>query len=148
MNIVQVEEKTISGLSVRTKNSDEMNPKTSKIGALYQWFDDSVVVDYKNGSRAYGMYFGYDSGSSGEFTVLAGTDNVESSTEKLESVSIPKGNYMVFDGKGEVPQMVIDTWASIWEYFENEVSEYKRAYTTDFEYYRGPGQVEIYIAIQ
>jgi predicted transcriptional regulator YdeE len=148
MTIVRLEEIQIIGISVRTINADEMNPETSKIGKLYQRFDQNVTVNYKDGARVYGVYFNYESGASGEFSVLAGSDRIESNKEKLEMVTIPAGKYMVFEGKGDVPRVVFETWEKIWDYFSNDSTLHKRAYTTDFEHYRSPEEVDIYIAIQ
>jgi predicted transcriptional regulator YdeE len=148
MNIVQVADKQIRGVSVRTKNADEMNPETSRIGQLYQRFDENVTVNYRDGARVYGVYFDYESDASGEFSVLAGADRVESSKVALETVTVPAGSYMVFEGKGQMPAVVLDTWAAIWNYFADPGGPYKRAYTVDFEHYKGPEQVDIYVAIQ
>jgi len=44
-------------------------------------------------------------------------------------------------------QAIIETWGEIWEYFSNENSQYKRAYKTDFEYYKDQNEIEIYISV-
>ena len=147
MDIVQIEEKIIRGISVRTKNSDEMNPETAKIGQLYHKFDQDITVNYKEGARVYGVYYGYESDETGEFTVLAGSDRAESEKVPLEQVTIPAGKYLVFSGRGEMPQVVIDAWGQIWEYFSGSDTPHKRAFTTDFENYKSPNEVEVYIAI-
>jgi predicted transcriptional regulator YdeE len=46
-----------------------------------------------------------------------------------------------------MPQTLIQTWIAIWDYFAKD-SEYKRAYTTDFELYRGGDAVDIHIAVK
>ena len=150
MRVEEIEEKTIYGISTRTKNTDEMNPQTAKIGALWQKFDNTVDVDYKGGERVYGVYFNYESDANGEFDVLAG---YETPNEKLESVKIEKGKYLVFgkvftENSDEARvQAIIETWGKIWEYFSNEKSQYKRAYKTDVEYYKNQYEIEIYISI-
>lgn len=148
MYIKDIEEKTIIGLTARTKNEDEMNPSTSKIVSLWQKFDNNVTVDYQHGNRVYGLYFDYESDATGEFTVLAGTDqvNVQSSIP-LESKTIQSGKYLVFEGTGDMPRVVIETWDKIWEYFSKEDCTHSRLYTTDFEYYVSPSEIKIYIAI-
>lgn len=79
--------------------------------------------------------------------MLAGTDNIESSKVELEEITIPSGQYMILEGKGEMPQAVIETSGKIWEYFTDEDSKEKRAYTTDFEHYKNQDEVAIHIAI-
>ena len=152
MNVITIAEKTIQGMSTRTRNSNEMNPETAKIAALYEDFYKNIVVDYQQGARVYGVYFDYESDASGMFSVLAGADRIKSSTIELQQVKIKAGDYLVFKGEGEMPQAVIDTWMKIWEFFsegntENN-TEYKRAYVTDFELYKSETQVEIHIGIE
>jgi len=148
MEIELIEEKKIKGLKIRTANEFEMNPATGKIAGLWQKFDDKVDVDYRNGNRVYGVYFNYESDASGEFTVLAGTDQLNAdSDEILETVVIPSGKYLVFHALGEMPEIVINTWGEIWEYFSQENTEYKRLYTTDFEYYINQNEIKVCIAV-
>lgn len=150
MKVVQVKEKIIYGISTRTTNSNEMSPKTAKIGALWQKFDNLIEVDYKNGQRVYGVYYDYESDTNGEFNVLAGYDVLNN---KLELIKVEKGSYLVFnktfndnDNSARI-QAIIETWTKVWEYFSNEDSQYKRKYKTDFEFYKEKNEIEIYISI-
>jgi len=150
MKIEIIDEKQIFGISVRTTNANEMKPETAKIGKTWQKFDSEVSVNYQGGERVYGVYYNYESDANGEFTVLAGT---EKSNSSLEKITIPKGKYLVFEGKASTSddkarvQAVIDTWGKIWSYFTNGSSEHKRAYKTDFEYYKNQTEISIYISI-
>ncbi len=148
MKIVQIDEKLINGMSLRTTNENEMNPEKAQIATLWKNFDDKVTVDYKNGKRVYGIYYNYESDENGEFTVLAGTDQIKNPDEKLENIKILPGKYLVFEAKGEIPQVVIDTWGKIWRYFSDEKAEFQRSYTTDFEYYKNQNEIEICIAVK
>ncbi len=126
-----------------------MNPDTSRIGALHHQFDAAVPVNYKNGARVYALYYNYESDHAGEFSVLAGSDQIDKPiAEQLETVLIPAGSYMVFEATGEVPKVVIETWSKIWEYFSRAETQYQRSYTTDFEYYKSQTEIEIYIAVK
>lgn len=147
MKTISIPEKNIKGISIRTQNANEMNPETAKIASLYERFDKNIVVNYKNGAHVYGIYYDYESDANGMFSVLAGSDQIESSKENLEGVTIKAGNYLVFEGKGEMPQAVIDTWVKIWTFFADEQTEYKRAYKTDFELYQSESLVQIHIGI-
>ncbi len=153
MHVVQLDRKTLIGMSTRTTNQNEMNPETAKIGALWQSFDKDVSVDYKNGERVYGVYTNYASDMNGEFTVFAAYDGKVSDNNKLKEVTIEAGKYLCFeaiaqteDDAGRV-QAIIKTWGRVWQYFSDK-PEYQRAYTTDFEFYNGPAKIEIYIAIK
>lgn len=151
MRVEEIKARLIYGISTRTKNADEMNPQTSKIGTIWQKFDSSVQVDYKNGQRVYGVYYNFESDVNGEFDVLAG---YEISSDKLDTVKIEKGKYLVFSKTFEQTddntrvQAIIETWGKVWGYFSNESTEYKRSYKTDFEYYKGQNEIEIYISIK
>ncbi len=148
MQEVTLASKTIYGLSTRTKNSAEFDPKTAKIGALHQRFDANVTVNYKEGARVYAIYYDFESDSSGEYTILAGADTVASSRCDLEEVTIQAGKYLCFKGKGPVPKVIFETWQKVWDYFDDPEKEKMRAYTTDFEYYLNGEEIEIYISIR
>lgn len=150
MKTIEIEEKVIYGISVRTNNTNEMNPETAKIGKTWQKFDKEVPVDYQNGERVYGVYYHYESDAMGDFDVLAGCEKKD---DALEKVVIKKGKYLVFEAKAKTAdddsriQAVIETWGAVWQYFSDENSEYKRAYNTNFEYYKSPTDIDIYISI-
>ena len=94
MRIEEVEEKLIYGISTRTKNANEINPETAKIGAIWQKFDSTVEVNYKDGEKVYGVYFNFESDVNGEFDVLAWYETLN---DKLDTVKIQKGKYLVFN---------------------------------------------------
>jgi len=151
MRIEEIEAKTIYGISTRTKNLNEMNPETAKIGAIWQKFDSTVEVSYKDGERVYGVYYNYESDANGEFNVMAGYAKVN---DELDMVKIEKGRYLVFNKVFEPTdestriQAIIETWGKIWDFFSNENSQYKRIYKTDFEFYKNQNEIEIYISIE
>lgn len=148
MALRKVSEKVIRGISVRTNNAAEFGPN-GKIPALWQSFDESVPVDYQNGERVYGVYYNYESDHNGMFNVLAGFDGQSNSTQtNIENVVIPEGQYLVFTQTGDMPQIAIDAWTQVWEYFTNESTEYERCFSTDFEYYPNEKTIEVHIAVQ
>ncbi len=148
MKIEIVEGKTITGLTVRTTNEKEMN-LAGQIPQLWQTFDNTVEVDYQNGNRVYGVYYDYESDATGEFNVLAGTDQTDcNSTAALQTIKIQSGKYLVFHAKGAMPQIVMETWGKVWTYFSNEDCEFSRLYTTDFEYYVFDDEIKVYIAVE
>jgi predicted transcriptional regulator YdeE len=148
MKLVEVEEKIIRGLSVRTTNTNEMNPSTGRIGPLWKAFDDQVEVDYKNGNRVYGVYFDYQSDEKEAYSVLAGTDQLDAnSSTELQTITIQKGKYLMFAAQGDIPQIIVTTWGSVWDYFSKPDAGYTRLYTTDFEYYVNQNAIELFIAV-
>ena len=149
MKLIQVDKKSISGISVRTKNADEMQPQTSKIGGLWHQFYQEIAPTLQERATILGVYYNYASDASGEYSVMAGSDQVADSRNNfLENVAIQPGKYLVFKETGEMPQVVISTWSKIWDYFSADTADYQRAYTTDFELYKSQNEIEIYIAVK
>jgi predicted transcriptional regulator YdeE len=62
-------------------------------------------------------------------------------------VDIPPGQYLVFRCSGPLPGPVIEGWRAVWAFFERP-DALRRAYTVDFEAYREPERVEIWIAVR
>ena len=152
MKIIDVQQQTVQGISVRTKNSDEMNPKTGKIGGLWGNFSKSFGPHMSNDDQVYGVYCAYESDHNGEFNVLAGMKNVSDEAQKslaepLETVTLEAGRYAVFSGTGAMPQEVVEVWQEIWQHFNAPDCPHKRQYKTDFEHYTSRESVDIYIGI-
>jgi len=149
MEQVYFEEKRLLGLSERTNNANETQPETAKIAGLHQSFAQQIKVNYANGASLYGVYYNYESDYTGDFSILVGTEKetVRTSTP-LEGVTLPSGDYLRFSKEGEMPQMVIDAWGEIWQYFSDPDCPHQRAYTVDFEHYTSDKKVDIYIAIK
>ena len=148
MQKVQVKNKTIIGLKVRTKNEDEMNSNTQKIAPLWQNFFENIMPTLgETPPPLYGVYSNYESDVHGAFDVLVGAESVELSDAR-ETVVLEEGTYLCFKAKGELPQAVIETWGEIWNYFTDENCQEKRVYGTDFEKYISQDEAEIYIGIE
>lgn len=154
MEAVEIEQKLLYGIKERTKNSNEMNPKSSKIAPLWKKFDTKVDVDYINGQRVYGVYTNYESDFKGEFDVYAAYDGEDVESADLEQINIKAGRYLLFKeyalGTDESARVeaVLKAWGRVWEYFSEDNAQYKRAYNTDFEFYKDATTVELYISIK
>ena len=143
---VELQTKTVTGLQIRTKNVDEMNPETQQIAPLWGRFYSEVLPTLSEGATVYGVYHNYESDAQGAFDVLVGADSLEV-TDEMKPVELQAGKYLMFSVKGELPQAIIDTWMQIWAYFEDPSIDEKRAYDTDFELYKSEDEVEIYIGV-
>lgn len=66
---------------------------------------------------------------------------------RQQAVKINSGNYLVFQGKGQMPQIVIETWKHIWDYFTVD-RPYQRCFRTDFEEYKNGDEVAIFIGVR
>lgn len=147
MKIKHVEKLYISGLGTRTNNANELAGENPKIPQLWEDYDQKNILgatfDKVNNMSMYGVYNEYESDENGDFTVTIG---VEVSKPK-KAIVIENQRYLVFEKKGELPEIVLEVWAEIWEYFGTE-PEYERAFKIDFEKYSKENFVEIYISVK
>lgn len=134
---------TVTGLMVRTKNSDEFNPETAKLPNLWQQF---YSINPAPNTTILGVYSDYESNANGFYNVTVGTTH-DNQNAQLSTIKINSGNYLIFQGKGPMPSTVIETWKRVWDYF-TEASPYQRCFMTDFEAYNHVDEVEIYIGIK
>jgi len=136
----------VSGLTVRTTNREENDPATARIGALWNRFFGEQTYGSTphrtSDTRIFSVYSAYESDAHGAFDVTAGV----AVAEGPNSIAIEAGDYLVFTGRGEMPQMVIATWQRIWQYFEAH-PQIARRYRSDFEAYEGPDAVAIHIGV-
>ncbi|KTD14204.1 GyrI-like domain-containing protein [Legionella hackeliae] len=148
--LIKIEGFIVSGIHVRTKNSDELNPKTAKLPQLWQRFHTeniANVVQNDPDSQQFGVYSDYESDVSGAYTLTAGvkTDNV-TRIPGCTSIYIEPGNYLLFQNHGSMPQAIIELWQGIWRYFSFE-SRFVRRYLTDFEVYKNSEECAVYIGV-
>ncbi|MBN9229151.1 MULTISPECIES: GyrI-like domain-containing protein [Legionella] len=145
--LTQIQEFTVAGMSVRTKNEEEFNPQTARLPHLWEQFLHSKIRA-QHDSPVYGVYHHYGSDSSGYYTVTAGIEIAsESKAKHLDRVTINAGNYLVFEAIGPNPSAIINAWQTIWSYF-NKKPKYERTYLTDFELYKTPHESAVYIGIK
>jgi predicted transcriptional regulator YdeE len=139
----------VVGFSTRTKNEDESNPSTAKIGQLWDIFYSQAASKLGADSLAYGVYCNYETDHSGMFDVFACSDSKAlQELSGTRDLSIEPGQYLTFSATGKMPQAVIDLWAEVWNHFSADNCEHTRAYTTDFECYKSANEVEISISIK
>lgn len=148
--LVHLDGFTVAGLQVRTINSDEFNSKTAKLPQLWGQFQSAGVADSVPNrlekESIFGVYSDYDSDATGFYSVTAGV-MVSPESSLLATVHVQPGDYLVFEGQGDMPQAVVDTWKRVWSYFADN-TKYKRNYKTDFERYQGPNSIAIYIGVE
>jgi predicted transcriptional regulator YdeE len=152
-HLVTLPAELVIGVDTVTTNAAEADPATARIPALWaRFFGEGVlgrIPGKKEPAVPVGAYTDYESDHRGRYRLLAGAA-VEEATpvpDGLASARRLGGRYLVFAGEGEMPGVVIETWKAVWDHFA-EPGEHVRAFTTDFEAYRGPRAVEIFIAIR
>ena len=138
-----VERFMVTGLSVRTRNSDEFDEKTAKIPSLWQQF---YASDLAANPKIFGVYSNYDSDANGYYTVTVGIESSHAPTQ-INPVIIQAGNYLVFQGRGPMPATVVETWKRVWDFFGTNTAP-RRNFVSDFEAYNGPNEVTIYIGLK
>ncbi|OED60175.1 hypothetical protein A165_24810 [Vibrio tasmaniensis ZS-17] len=149
MKVETIEAVKAYGFSVRTTNTDEIDPAKAKIGQLWQGFFDQAFPKLTADSKVFGVYTNYQSDFTGEFDVVACTNALtDNNLDALVETEIQAGKYLTFSTEGALPQAVIDLWGEVWAYFNDPDCPHTRTYTTDFEFYKGETEVEISIAIQ
>ena|SRR5437868_1778850 len=151
----------VAGLALRTDNAAESQPGTGKIPGLWQrfrgeqWFDR--LADLGAFGPPIGVYSAYESDASGSFQIIAGREVARNAAvaAPLQTVSVPAGEYLVFQSSGSLPESVIRGWQDVWAYFERprprprpRPDALMRAYTYDVEIYPNSESVEIWVAIE
>lgn len=139
----------VSGISVRTNNSREMETSNAKIGWLWETFYKELAPELAEGAQIIGLYTNYESDQNGDYDIAACTDSqIPPDLYNVTSLKIDSGDYLVFEAQGEMPHIVSTLWQDIWAYFNGAKCPHKRAYTTDFELYKSDSTIEIYVAVQ
>ncbi len=147
MKVAIVKKLYLSGLSVITNNKNEQNEESAKIMQLWDDYETSGTYGKtfnKNlNSAMYCFYSDYESDVNGDYKATVAVEV----TKPKKAVVIEDERYLVFSKKGELPEIVLECWKEIGDYFDNEPS-YERAYKVDFEKYSKENEIEIYVSIK
>ena len=148
--IVELEEKIITGIRIKTTNQD--GKAMQDIGMTWQkLFTDGIYekIPNKVNGKTIGLYTEYEGDYTKPYTFIAGAEvsREEQSGEKIESTIISKGKYAKFIIIGDVQNSVGQAWQEIWN------MNLKRKFTCDFEEYQNNSkdmqkqEIHIYIAL-
>lgn len=147
------EQATVIGIETRTSNDDEADPLRARIPALWKRIHEGGVLEKVPAQGAppspVAVYTDYEGDHSQAYRLVVGAvaDAAAATPPGFARATIPAGRYLRFGARGEMPQVVIDTWKAVWAYFAANPGE-TRAYTTDFETYPDAHTVEIHIAVK
>lgn len=137
--LVQLEEKKVAGLRIRTSNSDP--GMSNNIGMAWQsFFAEGIyhsIPDKKN-DKSIGLYTNYENGASGAYDVMVCCE-VEAGASlpaNVQSEIISAGKYAKFIIHGHVQKAVGEFWLKLWS------MDLDRKYCCDFEEYQGGGDME------
>lgn len=149
--IVELEEKVVEGIGVRTTNQE--GKAIMDIGNLWQkFFTEGAYnkIENKVNLKTIGLYTEYEGDYTKPYQFIVCTE-VSKKSEKIENritKIIPKGKYAKFVFIGDVQKAVGEAWSKIWN------MDLKRKYTCDFEEYQNntedmqKQEIHIYIAIE
>ena len=133
----------VIGVPIRTSPQNAM----VEIGSLWERFmQEQVGEDIPNriGDEYVVLYTDYEGDYTKPYTCILGhkVANLDTIPEGMVGREIESADYQVYSAKGEMPHALIDTWQKIWK------TPADRAYKTDFEIYKDPTTVDVYVGIQ
>ncbi len=147
--VIDLKEKTIAGISVRTNNFSE--DAGMVIGNQWKnFYENGIYESIKNKTTGYslGVYTEYAGNEKDDYTMMTACEikNTDDIPENVEIYKIPAGRYAVFSIKGDVQKVVIEFWQKLWE------MKLDRNFVCDFEEYREGTpedcEINIYIGIK
>lgn len=146
---VQRAESYVMGIELYVTNPTAANPVTAEIPKLWHRFcakDLRNIPDPVQPEVLYSVYTDYSGDHPRQYSVIVAVEvsSIDNPPENMVGLSIPAGDYLVFEAVETSPNAVTQTWQQIESYMAG--SPYQRAFTTDFERY-DQQQVKIYIAI-
>lgn len=129
--IVNIQEKTVAGLTIRTKNSDPN--MTKDIGGLWEKFFSQgtfASIPNKTSLHTIGLYTNYESNENGAYDMMVccEVDSVQNLPDGLDVKTISAGKYAKFAVQGGT-QAVGAFWAELWQ------MQLDRKFDCDFEEY-------------
>lgn len=140
--IIEQPEILFIGVKTRTKNDDEFNSNTAKIGPLVgRYYAENLaekIPSRKNQGTSVAVYSNYESDEYGAYDYYFGeaVTNVNILPEGMTAIKIPGGKFLkITTPAGKMPDVVIQTWQQIWEMTKNKSLGAERSYLTDFEVY-------------
>jgi len=147
--IVHLEEKTVAGLRIQTRNSDPN--MTLSIGGLWQDFFAKGIyqsIANKQNDKSIGLYTNYESDANGPYDMMVCCEiqNTSNLPDSVHAQTIPAGKYAKFIVQGDTQKVVAEFWMELWS------MDLDRKYSCDFEEYQSGGdmnnaEIHIYIAL-
>lgn len=141
--IVELEPKTVVGISAVTANNDPEMQK--KIGDLWtRLYPGGEIAKIKNraNSFAIGLYSDYEGDN---YCVTAGCEVTAADNDDMIIKTIPGGKYAKFSICGHMVEAVAEAWEEIWK------MNLERSYKADFEEYLNEdfenAEINLYISL-
>lgn len=142
----------VVGVQVRTVNAAERQPNTAKIPKLWKRYFEEKIEEQIPGrtdpDEIIGVYHNYENDFQGFYTLLIGQrSGFEGPIPgALVRTQVPAQQYLVFEPVPAKPEEIQKVWREVWDYF-SQVSPFRRAYSHDFELYRGK-TMQLFLAVR
>ena len=128
--VIELEEKLVSGIEVRTNNFSENVYEV--IGGLWEKFYSETYnkIENKVNGRRLGIYTEYENDEKGDYTMMTACE-ISSSDKNNDMIikKIPAGKYAVFTIRGDVRTEVGKFWEQLWK------MKLDRTFICDYEEY-------------
>ena len=128
--VIELEEKLVSGIEVRTNNFSENVYEA--IGGLWEKFYSETYnkIENKVNGRSLGIYTEYENDEKGDYTMMTACE-ISSSDKNNDMIikKIPAGKYAVFTIRGDVRTKVGKFWEQLWK------MKLDRTFICDYEEY-------------
>lgn len=128
--VIELEEKLVSGIKVRTNNFSENIYEV--IGGLWEKFYSETYnkIENKVNGRSLGIYTEYENDEKGDYTMMTACE-ISSSDKNNDIIikKIPAGKYAVFTIRGDVRTEVGKFWEQLWK------MKLDRTFICDYEEY-------------
>lgn len=128
--VIELEEKLVSGIKVRTNNFSENVYEV--IGGLWEkfYFETYNKIENKVNGRSLGIYTEYENDEKGDYTMMTACE-ISSSDKNNDMIikKIPAGKYAVFTIRGDVRTEVGKFWEQLWK------MKLDRTFICDYEEY-------------
>lgn len=137
--LIELPEIKIVGVTMRTNNDTEMNPKKAKISDLAsQYWQKNLAVlipHRKNPGKTYAVYTEYEGDERGDYTYCLGEEvtSFEGVPESFQCFTIAPRKYTRFTTEpGVIPEVLINAWRQIWLMGDKDFGG-RRAFDADLE---------------
>lgn len=146
--IEKQEKKYFIGIDIKT-NNQECVPAMR--GLWDKFYKEGLLekIPHKVNNTIFALYTNYEGDFTKPYSYILGCEvsTLDEIPEGFIGKTVPAASYAVYTTKGQYPQGLTAAWHAIWK------SNFKRAYTTDFEVYRTDfnpqtnPEVKVYIAL-
>ena len=138
---IRLQEIRLVGISEKTSNQEELNPKTAKIGVtLERYFKNNLAEKISKRIKpvvTYCVYTNYATEEKGPYTYFVGeaVNSFEGQVSTLSTLTIPSQRYAELNiGPGKMPEICIKAWQDIWTMSPDTLGGV-RSFVADFEVY-------------